>query len=209
MPLLLCHECFFWVESRDGRCPECDHPMDTGIPDPSIDALERIIGPAIAPLGCVRIRRRLLPELGTLYETGNGLFFAPHVVRRRVELVEKTAAGRSFMWMMASVVFAPLILVLPFLRFRNLRAEEVPVYEPVRLPEADRDALGRMLMENPGAFFVSRNAVRRIRRRWGRWRIVRRIGPVLRLSPESDPREFDVQMHDLVRRDTWRQAAQG
>lgn len=200
MPLLLCHECFFWVESREGRCPECDHPMDTGVADPSIDALERIIGRPVGALGCVRIRRRLLPELGTLYETGNGLFFAPHVMSSRVELVEKRATGRSLMWTLASVAFAPLILVLPFLRFRNMSAEEVPVYEPIRLPDDDRDALARLLMENPGAFFVARTMIRRVRRRWGRWRIERRSGSALRLLPGSDPHEFDARMEELTQR---------
>lgn len=204
MALLLCHECYFWVPPRNGRCPECDHGIDSGSPDPSADALDRVVGSALRPLGGVHMPRRLLPERGTLYETANGLYFLPHVMLRRLELVERTEAGRSLMWTLASVAFAPLILVLPFLRFRKLTQEEVPVFEPAPLPDPERDQLGRRLLENPGAFFVPRKSIRRLKRRRGRWIIERRVGRKLKLRPEHDNGQLGEEMFQLLQQDVWR-----
>lgn len=204
MALLLCHECFFWVSPRGGRCPECDHAVDSGVADPPTDALDRLIGPAIQPIGSVRLRRDLLPDRGMLYETANGLYFVPHVVTRRVELVEKSQPGRSLLWMLASIAFTPLILVLPFMRFKRLTAEEVPSFEPCRLTAEQRTRLGELLMQNPGAFFIPRNSIRRFARRWRRWVIERRHGKVLKFQPETDPQEFERQLHGLLNQDGWR-----
>ena len=168
MPLLLCHECYFWVSPRDGRCPECDHVVDSGVPDPPTESLNRLIGPAVQPIGNVRFRRAMLPDRGMLFETTNGLYFVPHVVTRRMKLVERRESGRSFLWLLASLVFTPLILVLPFLKFKKLTAEEVPTFEPCELSAEQRNRLGELLMQNPGAFFIPRNAIRGFTRRWRR-----------------------------------------
>lgn len=208
MALLLCHECYTWVPPRDGRCPECDHGVDAATADPPVESLDRVIGAALRPLGGVQMARRMLPERGTLYETANGLYFLPHVMQRRVELVEKTQAGRSLMWTLASIAFAPLILALPFLRTRKLIQQEVPVFEPAPLPEGERDQLGRKLMENPGAFFVPRNSIRRLKRRRRRWVIERRVGRPLKLRPESDDGTLREELQQLLRRDGWRGVAE-
>ncbi len=207
MALLLCHECYFWVPARAGRCPECDHTVDSTIPDPPADVLDRLIGVALRPLGTVRLSRRSLPERGTLYETMNGLFFVPHHQHRRVEIVEKSQHGRSLLWMLASIAFTPLMLVLPFLRFRKLTAEEVPVFEPVFLTDDQRQRLGQVLMENPGVFYIPRDSILRVHRRRRRWLIERRIGSTLRLIPETDFREFDHQLTGLLTREPWQAVA--
>jgi len=207
MALLLCHECYFWVSPCGGRCPQCDHTLDSAVADPPTDALDRVIGPAIQPIGSVRFRRELLPDRGMLYETANGLYFVPHVMTRRVELVEKAETGRSLLWLLASIAFTPLILVLPFLRFRKLTAEEVPCFEPCRLTSEQRSRLGELLMQNPGAFFIPRSSIRRFGRRWRRWVIERRHGPALKLQPDTDPHEFERQLHGLLDQDAWRSVA--
>jgi len=208
MALLLCHECYFWVSPRQGRCPECHHAVDSNVADPPTETLDRLIGPAVQPLGNVRLRRSLLPDRGMLYETTNGLYFVPHVVTRRVKMVEKRQAGRSLLWLLASIAFTPLILVLPFLRFKTLAAEEVPVVEPCRLSPEQRKRLGKLLMENPGAFFIPRDSIRRFARRWRRWVIERRFGSPLRLHPEDDPQEFEQQLSELLRNDPWKAAVE-
>ncbi|MFQ5730866.1 MAG: hypothetical protein ACE5KM_02810 [Planctomycetaceae bacterium] len=207
MRLLLCHECLFWVTPQRGRCPECDHTLDSGVADPSTDALDRLIGPAVGPIGCVRLKREMLPDRGTLYETANGLYFVPHTMMRRVELVERTQTGRSLLWMLAAIAFAPLILVLPFLRFKRLAAEEVAVFVPSRLTDEQRHRLGQLLMDNPGAFFVPRTAIRRFARRRRRWVIERRFGSALKIRPDADPLEFERQLQGLLDRDPWKALA--
>lgn len=207
MALLLCHECYFWVPPRDGRCPECDHSVDSSVPDPPADVLNRLIGPAVRPLGTVRLARQSLPERGTLYETDNGLFFVPHHIHRRLEIVERKQHGRSLLWMLASIAFTPLMLVVPFLRFRKLTTEEVPIYEPVFLTDEQCERLGQLLMQNPGVFFIPRDAIRRVHRRRNRWVIERRIGSTLRLIPETDFHEFDHQLAGLLNRDRWQAVA--
>ena len=186
---------------------ECDHTLDSSVADPPTDALDRLIGPAMRPIGCVRLQRSLLPDRGTLYETANGLYFVPHTMTRRVELVERTEAGRSLLWMLASMAFAPLILVMPFLRFKRLTTTEVAVLIPSELSEDQQQQLGRMLIDNPGAFFIPRKAIRRFARRWRRWEIQRQFGTPLRLRAETDPDEFDTQLEGLLNRDPWKALA--
>jgi len=207
MRLLLCHECYFWVAPRNGRCPECDHAVDSAVPDPPAEKLDRDIGSAVRPLGCVCLQREMLPERGTLYETEHGLYFVPHEMKREVEFVEKTEAGRSLFWTLVSIAFPPLILILPFVRFRKLRAEEVPVFEPKPMDEEQRSALGHLLLENPGAFYVPRKSIRRLKRRRRRWIIERRFGSALRLTPEHDGGRLDHELNDLISREPWKHMA--
>jgi hypothetical protein len=74
----------------------------------------------------------------------------------------------------------------------------------LRLTLEQRARLGELLMQNPGAFFIPRSSIRRFARSWRRWVIERRHGAKLKLQPETDPQEFERQLHGLLSQDAWR-----
>ena len=91
MSLILCHQCFSWVEPIGEQCPQCDFPLDARAPDPSPEELNAAIGSLVRPMGEIRIARAELPERGWLYETNHGLFFVPN----RLEQVKLVPRGSS------------------------------------------------------------------------------------------------------------------
>lgn len=209
MSLLLCHQCYSWVEPSDARCPQCCEVVDSDSPDPTIDMLGAEIGSAVGRIGEVRIRRRLLPEFGTLYATTNGLFFLPHETVREVRLVETPETGSSLLWTLASLAFTPLVFVLPFVRSKRLRPTEVAVRQPVFVAPGERRRLPELLMENPGVFFVPKRSIYRIRRRRGTWRVERRQGPPLKFMPQEPRRQFQERIAKLAVDVGWRDLLAG
>lgn len=209
MSLLLCHECYTWVEPFDARCPECFGTLDCDTPDPALEILRDELGGVVGPLGEVRIRRRLLPDQGTLYATTSGLLFVPHETVREVQLVETPEAGSSLLWTLASIAFTPLVLVLPFVRSKRLRPAPIAVLRPVFLSPGEYRRPAELLMENPGVFFVPRRSIFRIVRRRGKWTIERRQGTPLKFKPHNDRRHFQAQMTQLAATDGWRELIAG
>ncbi|GAB4160575.1 MAG: hypothetical protein Tsb009_37910 [Planctomycetaceae bacterium] len=207
MSLYLCHECYFWVAPRHSRCPECDHPLSDHLGDPPLDNLQRVIGDVVARIGEVRFQRPLLPENGTLYLTSNGLYFVPHVLSRRTKVVEKTPPGRSLFWMLASTAFTPLMFVLPFLKSKQLRQEEVTVLHPQQIRLDGEHQLAELLIQNPGAFFLSRNAIRHIIRKRKLWTIERQFGEQLRFAPVINHDLVNTRLIALMAEDDWRDMA--
>jgi hypothetical protein len=207
MSLYLCHECYFWVSPKENRCPECDHFVDGSVPDPPLGELSRVIGNVVTRIGEVHFVRKILPENGTLYLTGNGFFFMPHVLRHRTEVVEKTSVGKSLFWMLASFAFMPLMLIMPFIKSKNLRTESVSVLRPMNLKLDEKHALAEYLMENPGAFFVARISIHSIGRRRKQWTIERRLGEQLRFSPVVNHDLVSARLEELMLEEGWRDKA--
>jgi hypothetical protein len=201
MSLLLCHECFAWVEPVRDRCPDCQHSLDSSVADPPLSRLERVIGDLITPLGEVRVDRKLLPDQGTLYRTSNGLYFLPHRVDRETRLVPNGDAGTSLLWSLAALAWSPLALAVPFLKRRSRLVErQVRVFRPHLLEPGQSEMLPEFLMQNPGVFFIPRESILAIERRRYCWRVVRAHGAALKITPLAEKPAFAEQMDELALR---------
>ncbi len=203
MSLLLCHECFTWVRPVDGRCPQCLQPVEQAMPDPPLHVLQAEIGEVLHRIGEVKVRRRKLPDQGMLYATTNGLYFIPHLSERVTELIETHSAGSSMLWSLAALVWAPLMLVLPFVKSKQLKARDVQVVRPQYLSPDDSHQLPQFLMDNPGVFFVSLKSIRLVERKRNRWSIVRAQGTPVNFKPVFSPQVFHRQMAELIESDSW------
>ena len=204
MSLLLCHECFTWIEPHDGHCPECLGAVDPAMPDPDLLTLRGLIGEIVHPLGEVRVPRRLLPEYGTLYATRNGLYFLPHVAEDVTHLVERPSPRSSLFWTLAAAVWSPLVFVVPFVKAKELHESRTQILRPQLLASGDSPRLADLMMENPGVFFVPRRSIRQVHRRRQRWIIDRAHARPLKLTVESDQRHFQERMSDLFAETSWR-----
>jgi hypothetical protein len=162
-----------------------------------------LIGDIVHPLGEVRVPRRLLPEYGTLYATRNGLYFLPHATEDVTHLVERRAPHASLWWTLASLLWSPLVFVVPFVKARELKESPVRVLRPQRLTPADSSRLPELMMENPGVFFVPRRSIRQVQRRRQRWIIDRTPARPLKLTVESDRGDFQERLSDLFADTSW------
>ena len=205
MSLLLCPECYFWVEPYGDRCPDCWQTLDAAAPDPSLDDLSMTIGEVMACLGEISIRRQALPNRGILYATTKGIYFLPHKTEFVTQLVATTDDEHSFLWSVALFIWSPLILVLPFIRPKRMSEQQVLVSQPQFLSRMDSHKLPKLLMEDPGAFFVPRTDIRQIERRWNRWTIERRLSSRLIFKPHSDRKRFHDKMSELIATERWKQ----
>jgi hypothetical protein len=205
MSLFLCHECYSWITPVDGRCPDCELIVDASVPDPPMQAIRSVIGDVVGLLGEVRVRRKLLPDHGMLYATTNGLYVLPHQLDQETRVT--TQPAEPLMWSLASLSWAPLALLRPllepFLGKKEQRAVQVAVLRPVALTSADNDHLPELLMDNPGVFFLRRQAIRGWRRRRRHWSIERDQGPPLKLSPESDRNLVHRRLSQLAKAQRW------
>ncbi len=206
MSFLLCHECFNWVEPKDGRCPECIESIEAAVPDPSEFELRTTIGDIVFRLGEVHVRRRMLPDRGMLYVTTNGLYFLPHDQEDVLHLVESPTTEASLMWSLAAMVWSPLMLVLPFVRSKETKTQRIQVPCPKYLTTEDSDLLPQLLMTNPGVFFLSRKSIREMSLKRRRWRIERFQGSPVRVKPEDNAKFFHHLMGKLALSDSWEQA---
>jgi hypothetical protein len=203
MSFLLCHECYTWVEPSHGRCSGCQQTIDPALPDPPLHALEAAIGPVVRRIGRVRVRRKLLPDCGTLYATTGGLYFLPHRLEQVPQLVEAPAGSSSLFWSVAAMIWFPLVFVLPFIRPRTMERRLVPVLQPQWLPEGEGRRLPELLMQNPGVFFVPGRSIRCVQRRWGKWTVDRSDGPPIRFKPETDADRLDERFAELAQATPW------
>lgn len=207
MSLFLCPECYFWVEPYGDRCPDCWQILDAVAPDPSLDELSMTIGEVMRCLGEISMSRKALPNRGMLYATTNGIYFLPHKTEFVTQLVATREHENSFLWSIASFIWSPLILVLPFIRPKKMTEQLVQVSQPQFLSRMDSHRLPQLLMEDPGAFFVPRSAIRHIERRWNRWTIERRTSSRLIIKPYSDKKRFHDKMSELIATEHWKQCS--
>ena len=147
MPLLLCHDCYTWVEPADERCPLCQQTLDAGTPDPPLERLRQVVGRVEFGLGEVVVPRRMLPGRGMLYATTTGLLFVPH----RVEHVVRTDTAppaSSVMWTLAAMFWTPVLLIIPFVKLLRSSNPRVAILVPEFLPSGEGDRPAAALMEN-------------------------------------------------------------
>ena len=203
MALLLCHECYWWGEPNQGRCPECWHALDASVPDPAPEALGQALGRLLSRVGEIRVNRNALPDRGTLYATTTGLLFLPHEPDRETRMVETGSATESLMWLLASLVWSPLHFLALWTRKRSVTPMHVRVFRPRRLTAADSSRLAEFLMQNPGVFFVPRKSIRSAVRRFNCWRIDRCLGSMLKLRPDSEKHQFHQRFAELLAAERW------
>ena len=125
--------------------------------------LQSVIGEIRRPLGEVRVRRPVLPDLGTLYATRNGLFFAPHETNYLERSVPIDETADSLLWTVGSVVWAPLAILLPIMRLRSrsTRTVRTPILQPRYIDAHHADAsleLPKLLTNHPGRFLSENRA---------------------------------------------------
>jgi len=203
MPFFLCHECFSWVEPTGERCSQCQLVLDVSAPDPPLRWFEEAIGDLHCQIGEVHVRRRMLPDRGMLYATANGLFFLPHQLAESAAPADPDAVETSLLWTVASLVWTPFAIVLPFVKAQLMQSAMIPVFEPHLLKQEDSHLLPVLLMQNPGVFFVPNRSIRLIRRQRTQWRIDRTAGPPLKLNPVDGKKSFQRKMAELVHSRAW------
>jgi len=193
MSLILCHQCFSWVEPLGEQCPQCDFPLDARAPDPSPEELSAAIGQFVRRIGECRIARAALPDRGSLYETTQGLFFVPHRLEQ-VKLVRGEKPPRRLRTVVAGWLKAPWRLLSGAPGGRRAARMEIAVDEHRPLGPEDSGKLSSLLMQNPGVFFLSRRSIDKVRwTLWG-WTISRPNSLVLRLKPLVDRGRFHERM---------------
>lgn len=202
MSFVLCHDCYTWVEPEENRCPECLLVMDLSEVDPPPGQLRNVMGDLVERLGEVRIPRRLLPEWGTLYATTEGLFFVPHELDHSLRWQTTEINGATLMWSLGSLLWSPLLILFPFVRGTS-EQKPIGVLRPRYLMEETQHDLPDLLMNNPGAFFLSRRQVRAVTRKRSRWIIERNLGNNLQLSPVDPVQSFDENFDRLLQSTDW------
>jgi len=204
MALLLCHECYSWVEPRSGHCPDCLARADLNEADPAPPQLRATLGELTGKLGEVTVRRRPFSGPGLLYTTTQGLYFLPHHVNDITdEYGQNHDVGQTVIWSVAATLWAPLYLLMPLLRTSSRNGSTVSIYHPQLLSPDQSDLLSDLLMDNPGAFFVPSRAVRTVQQRWRGWVIERDHGTKLHLKPTSTRGNFDRRMQQLIKSPAW------
>lgn len=200
MSYLLCHHCLCWVEPFENWCPECYLEIDPHEPDPEIGDLARILGIPVQLLGEVRVRRRRLPDRGFLYETSGGLFFVPHEYGRVPVASLRSDPAHDAIWTLVGFAFFPIAIARALMGSGSSSGRS-PGYEQVTRPryllDAGAEQMSQLLMSDPGVFFVRKQAIQIIRRRFSNWVIERIHGPAVRFSPVDDPTGFRARMHQL------------
>lgn len=204
MSFLLCHDCYAWVEPVGDRCPHCEQIIDPEAADPPHGTLAAAMGELRSLIGEARVPRKKLPDTGLLYATSRGLLFVPHRTVYVTQMVEAPPAGGSLFWTIATVVWSPLMFVLPFVKTKRLQEQSVAVAEPQYLDGDATPHLPELLMHDPGVFFVPRRSIRCVRRRRHRWTIERAHAASLKVRAEGDRALFHRQMAELLQSPMWR-----
>jgi hypothetical protein len=161
------------------------------------------LGEIVDRLGEVRIRRKLLPEWGTLYATTRGLFFVPHEPDDRPAIGTAPLLGTSLMWSLGSFLWSPLLFFAPFARTHVPQETTVRVLRPRYLTSEDSARMPALLMDHPGSFFLPKNQIRSIARKRSRWVIERSTGSRLVFSPIESSRVFGEKLSNLLAADAW------
>lgn len=202
MSVRLCQDCSQWIWSKSGCCSDCGNLADEAI-DPDLVArrFRSLIGAAGEQLGHVRIARRKLPTDGLLYSTEHGLFFLPHRTVTAQRLVEENQS--SVLWQIAAAAWAPLHLILPFVKSKRVSIRTVHEQEPIRLGEDNLHLLPDLLPRMPGAFFLAAKDVATVRSSRKRWLFERTNGSQIKIEPLSE-QIFAQRMNQLLATEKWR-----
>ncbi len=208
MSLLLCHDCYSWVEPRGGHCPECLGAADLNEADPSLSRLHAILGDLTEKLGEISVRRRSLPDRGLLYATTKGLYFLPHTVEQLPSAQGEEEPAHTAIWALAASLWAPLYLFVLLFQSRPRGDGDATVYHPQLITPEQSNIMPELLMDNPGAFFVPSGSIHSIRRRLNGWVIERRPGRKLRFRSAAQRGAFDRKMHRLLASPPWRHVVQ-
>jgi hypothetical protein len=169
--------------------------------DAIADRLRPRVGAIFERIGHVHIKQKRLPSEGLLYETEFGMFFLPH---RNVTVTRLVEEGRSSpLWNIASIVWAPLMFVLPFIKAKKLTQKDVQENHPLRLKGESLQRLPDLLGRMPGSIYVASRDVTSIKPKGKRWHIKRLNGGSLTFEPVSSE-AFSKRMHQLLESDQWR-----
>ncbi len=146
------------------------------------------------------MRRKHFPPDGMLYQTTNGLFFLPYRKVTAKRMVEQSS--HSFLWTIASLLWSPLMFVIPFMRSRSVQEVEVEEAEPIRLETDQLQYLADLLVRTPGAFFTAARDVASMKCKRDRWIVGCHDGRDVILEPLI-PGTFRKRMEDLLETDAW------
>ncbi len=202
MSVRLCQDCGQWIWSNTGCCTDCGNLADEAI---DADLIARRFKPRIgsvdSPMGHVRVSRRKLPTDGILYSTEHGLFFLPHRTVTAQRLVEENQS--SLLWHIAAILWAPLHLILPFVRSKKMSVQLVEEQEPIRLNDTNLHLLPDLLPRMPGAFFLAAKDVASVRGSRKSWLFERTNGSKVKIEPLS-AQVFEQRMNELLATERWR-----
>jgi hypothetical protein len=163
--------------------------------------LRPLVGIIHGRIGHVEIKQKRLPSEGLLYETDLGLFFLPH---RNVTVTRLVEEGRSSpLWHLATMIWAPLMFVLPFIRAKKLTEKDVQENHPLRLHGDNLQRLPDLLGRMPGSIYIATRDISSVKLRRKRWHIQRMSGGTLVIEPISFE-SFNHRMQDLTETDQWR-----
>lgn len=188
MPLLLCSDCLQWREPFNGGCPVCGVVLEIFVPDPAEDFLAESLGDLQNELGHVSLSRRILPTRGRLFTTTHGLLFVPDESSVFVLSRDEKSRNQQQAWItrVASRI-ARIAKSIAGHRPRSLRADDA-------LRAKDRHAVARLLLSDPGVWFLSRAAIACWRRQRKRWEFIRPDGHWWPEKILSRNRETDRQL---------------
>jgi hypothetical protein len=202
MSIRLCQECYQWFWSHEERCPQCQDPWLETINQESLaDRLRPSVGNVYGRIGHVTITQKRLPSEGLLYETEFGLFFLPHRNVTVTRLVEEGKA--SPLWLLATMLWAPLMFVMPFIRAKRLTEKDVKENHPLRLHGDNLQRLPDLLGRMPGSIFIAARDVVSVKIKRKRWNIHRMSGGKLSIEPISID-AFGQRMEQIMDTDQWR-----
>lgn len=202
MSIRLCQECCQWFWSYDERCPQCqDAWSDLRDLETLAKRLRPKVGAIHGRIGHVRIRQKRLPQEGLLYQTEFGLFFLPH---RNVTVTRLVEEGNSSpLWSIASMLWSPLMFVVPFIKAKKLMEKDVQENHPLRLQGESLQRLPDLLGRMPGSIYIASREVLSVKVKGKRWRFTRQSGSTLTFEPISID-AFGQRMDELMETDQWR-----
>jgi len=196
MRIVLCHNCWSWVQLDADSCPDCHRPIDLSDPDPSPTELDEMFGRVICRLASVRCDRRTLPSVGVLLGLTGGLMFLPELSALPNRALEAEKGPSERFWQLS--------------RLWSLwggRAASTSLRRECRLDAlADHSGVAERFLNAPGAVFVPRDQMIRAALRGRVWTISRTLGRTLRFTALTSAEEARDAWRNLLTRDpAWRQ----
>lgn len=195
MRIVLCHNCWSWVQLDGDRCPDCHQGVDLSDPDPSPAELDELFGLVLCRLASVRCDRRKLPSVGVLWGVAEGLLFLPELtlLPNGAMLAEESPAAHF--WEIARW-WSPW----------GRRAASSTTCELHADAVTDFAAVSERFLNAPGAVFVPRAHLIRASLRGRAWTISRSIGRTLRFTTIDSVEDARQSWREMLTRDpAWRQ----
>ena len=195
--LVFCRYCFTWVEPHSQMCPECSAEIVLDDHDLDRDVLSEILGKPLSVLGCVRIDRPGLPNLGELIGTTEGVLFLPRLHRRLNGAWEGVESSRlPGWWPFRGDQTSPRFL--EWLKHPlGIKVEPISAVDPV--PQPDRVSLAERLMESPGGFFAELRWIESITSRRRTVKLNRTHLRTITVIDETEDGSLHAALDSLVR----------